>query len=193
MGPHDSLLFLVQRSRLIQDGIADAQLADVMQRGRHPNQFNILGRQPIPAGFSGQLLQQQRGHTADMEHMRRALLVVVAHHTAEDADHHPVILFPRLRLLGDNGDQPTLLGIQLNGVHHPVIDHLRVKGPANVVRHAHLEGHPRVVVGRIHRDRYHGDILNIVCFIHLRQYGEAVHHRHDHVQQHQRNTRAVLL
>ena len=111
-----------------------------MQRGSHADHLNILRRQAVAAGPHGQVLQQQRGHAAHVEHVGRALLVVIAHHAAEDADHHPVVLFLLLGLAGDDGDQPALLGVELDGVHHPVMHHLRIKGAADVIGHAQLVG-----------------------------------------------------
>ena len=96
-------------------------------------------------------------------------------------------------LLGHHGGQPLLLGVEQNGVHHPVADDQPVKGPADEVGDPQLKGPLDMAGPPLRRNHDDGNVLNPVVLVHHVQHAEAVHFGHNNIQQHQGDLLAVLL
>ena len=193
VGLHDVELLLRQAAGLVQNLVVYRDFADVVQRRCQHDQLLLLGRQVVLVGFLGQALQQALGQRADVLHVQAALAVAELNDLAQNRDHHLGVLLFLAGLARHQRDEPPLLGVELDGVKDAPVDDARVKGAADIVRDAHLVGvtHDRVgVLAGNHDDR---DILNPVVAVHGSQHFKAVHHRHDDVQQNQRNAGAVLL
>ena len=141
--------------------------------------------------FARQLVQQQVGQGADVQHMQAALAVAELHHMAQDADHqHAVVLF-FVHLIGHQPGQALLLGIQHEHVLHLAQHHDPLKGAAHVVGHTQVVG--TLDVGRVlcRRDHDHRDLVQPGIAAHDLQHVKAVHLRHHDVQQHQCDVRVL--
>ena len=158
-----------------------------MQRRRQRDIILLLRGQVVAAGQLHQPVQQRLGDDADVPHMRAGLAVAELHDLAQHAYQHIGVLFAGADLVGHHLHQPPLLGIQLDGVDHPAVDDLGVKGAADVIACAQLirlaDGFFRVVAG----DHDHRHILDGVVGVHGAQHLKAVHDRHIDIQQHQRD------
>ena len=122
-----------------------------MQRRRQRDIILLLRGQVVAAGQLHQPVQQRLGDDADVPHMRAGLAVAELHDLAQHAYQHIGVLFAGADLVGHHLHQPPLLGIQLDGVDHPAVDDLGVKGAADVIACAQLirlaDGFFRVVAG----------------------------------------------
>ena len=176
-----------QPAGLIQNGFVNADLADIVQRRRQRNVILLLGGQVVAVGQLHQPVQQRLGDHADMPHMRAGLAVAELHDLAQHAHQHIGVLFAGADLVGHHLHQPPLLGVQLDGVGHPAVDDLGVKGAVHIVAGAQLvgfaDGFLRVVAG----DHDHRHILDGMVGVHGAQHLKAVHDRHVDIQQHQRD------
>ena len=176
-----------QLAGLIQDGFVNADLTDIVQRRGKRDVILLLGGQVVVVGQLYQPVQQRLGDSADVPYMRAGLAVAELHDLAQHAHQHIGVLFAGADLVGDHLHQPPLLGVQLDGVGHPAVDDLGVKGAVDVVTCAQLvgfaDGFLRVVAG----DHDHRHILDGVVGVHGAQHLKAVHDRHVDIQQHQRD------
>ena len=182
-----------QPAGLIQDGFVNADLTDIVQRRRQRNVILLLGGQVVAAGQFHQPVQQRLGDDADVPHMRAGLAVAELHDLAQHAHQHIGVLFAGADLVGHHLHQPPLLGVQLDGVDHPAVDDLGVKGAADVIACAQFVGLAddffRVIAG----DHDHRHILDGVVGVHGAQHLKAVHDRHIDIQQHQRDLPGLFL
>ena len=125
--------------------------------------------------------------------MRAGLAVAELHDLAQHAHQHIGVLFPCADLVGHHLHQPPLLGVQLDGVGHPAIDDLGIKGAVHIVTGAQLirfaDGFLRVVAG----DHDHWHILDGMVGVHGAQHLKAIHDRHVDIQQHQRDLPCFCL
>ena len=180
---HDLEFFLCQLAGLVDDLIRNADLADIVQRGRIGDQLNILLRQRIAVGLLHQTVQQNLGDDADVQHMRAALAVAELDNMAEYIDHQVADLFFFVNLLGGKPHQPLLLGGQYQRVDHAAADDHAVERAADIVGNAEVVRVLDVLNAVLRRDHHHRDILNLAVVVHRGQHIKAVHLRHDHIQQ----------
>ena len=133
MGFHDLKLFLGQPSRLVQNLLVNADLADIMQRSRQRNQHLICTCDLVLCVFPFQLIQQQFCKALDVDDMAAAFSVPELYDLAENADHHAVVFVFLPYLFAYHGDQTPLFGVELDGVEHTAVDNSRIKRTADIV------------------------------------------------------------
>ena len=112
---------------------------------------------------------------------------------AENLNHQVAVAFLLIDLLLYQIHQLFLLGIQQDGVHHPVVDDQRVKGAADKVGDAQLVGPLDLGGAGFGGNHDNGYVLNPLPLVHDHQHLEAVHFRHDNIQQNQRELVRALL
>lgn len=191
VGLDHRVFFGGQAAGLVEDLGGDHDLAQVVQGRCRADERNVALVQLIPVGLARQLVQQQVGQGADVQHMQAALAVAELHHMAQDTDHqHAVVLF-FVHLIGHQPGQALLLGIQHEHVLHLAQHHDPLKGAAHVVGHTQVVG--TLDVGRVlcRRDHDHRDLVQPGIAAHDLQHVKAVHLRHHDVQQHQCDVRVL--
>ena len=70
---------------------------------------------------------------------------------------------------------------------------LRIERAADIIGHPKIVGAADLLRGRVGRDHDHRDVPDDPPPFHLLQHGIAVHHRHEQIEQHQRDPGAVAL
>ena len=78
--------------------------------------------------------------------------------------------------------QTALLCIQLYGVKYPLADHMIVKWSADIVRYSKLERPTDTGVRFLTGNHDNRNIFNPPVPVHVRQYLEAIHDRHDNIK-----------
>ena len=164
-----------------------------MEGGGGADDGDVRLGQVVLVRFLHHHLQQGFGEGMYVLHMKPALAVAELHDVAEYVDHQAAAVLFLIDLLGHHGGQLLLLGVEQDGVHHPVPDDERVEGPGDEIGDAQLEGPLDVAGPPLRRDHNHRDVLDPVIFIHHVQHAEAVHLRHDDIQQHKGDLRTMLL
>ena len=187
VGLDGGVLFLGQAAGLVQDLFRDHDFADIVQRRRCADQRDITLIQLVTVSLLHQLMQEQVGQGADVQHMLAALAVAELHHMAQNADHqHTVVLF-FVHLIGHKAGKALLLCVKHERILHPAQHHDPLERAADVIGHAHIIGAldaSGVLCRADHNDR---DFLLPCIALHHPQHIKAVHFRHDQVQQHQRD------
>ena len=187
----DAKLLGGQAAGLVQNGLRDDDLADIVQRRGGADAGDIAFVQLITVGLLHQLMQKQIGQGADVQNMQPAFTVAELHHMAQDADHqHAVVLF-FVHLIGDKAGEPLLLGVQHQDVLHPAQDHDPLEGAADIVCHAQIVGALNVGGILCRRDNDDRDLVQPCVVLHHPQHVKAVHARHHQVQQQQGDIRAL--
>ena len=125
--------------------------------------------------------------------MLAALAVAEFHNMAEDVDHKGALPLPLVDLVGHHAHQLFLLGVQQGGVDHPPVDDQGVERPGDKIGDAQVVSPLDMGGGGFGGNHDDGNILNGVIPVHDGEHLEAVHLRHDDVQQDQVDLRAVLL
>ena len=185
VGLHRVKFFLRQLAGLVQDGLGNIDLTDVMQRGRCADQRYIGGGQFVAVGLLDQRVQQDFGCSLDVQHMQAALAVAEFHDMAQDVDHRGVAFFFFVDLLGHQPDQPLLLGIKHQGVDNAAADHGGIKRAADIVACAEVIGALHKAGRILGRDHDDGNVVDPVTFLHHGQHFKAVHLGHHDVKQQQ--------
>ena len=98
-----------------------------------------------------------------------------------------------MNFVGHHLSQMSLLCVQLNGVGHATVDDLRIKGAIDVVARTQVVGPAKGGEGVVAGNHNHRDVLDGTAGIHGLQHPEAIHHRHDDVEQHQSNVCGFCL
>ena len=104
-----------------------------------------------------------------------------SYNVTQNKNHHLVALFSAVNLIRQHIRHAPLLGVQRDGILHPMAHDPCVKGAADVVGSTHLKG--TVDDRRIHLGRNNNDRNGIrpVVLLHMIQYRKAVHLRHHQV------------
>ena len=123
----------------------------------------------------------------DMENVKAAFSISEFHDMAQNIDHHIVILFLLINLVRYHVNQTLLFGIKHERIFHPLLNHKRIKGTADIVCNSHFIRTLHIRGGAFRRNHDHRDIGNHMIFIHHSQYLKAVHQRHHDIQQEQVN------
>ena len=123
----------------------------------------------------------------------RSFAVAKFHDVAQDGDHQVLGLFLFVNLVGDDVLQTPLLGVEQNGVVHPLSDDLCVKGTSHEIGYAQLVSPADDGGDGLGRDDNHGQVIDPVILVHVSQNAEAVQLRHDDIQQHQSELLGALL
>ena len=190
---HDGELLLGEPAGLVEDLAGDGDLAHVVEGGGDADEVDVHRRQGIPVGLQHQPLEEQLREHPDMDDVLAALAVAELDDVAEDVDHQGILALFLVDLVGHHAHQLFLLGVEQGGVDHPAVDQQGVEGTGDKVRHPQLVG-PLDVRGRglggDHDDR---NVLDPVVPVHDGEHLEAVHLRHDDVQQEQVDLHMVLL
>ncbi len=193
MALHDGEFLIGQLARLVEDGLVNRNLADIVQRGRRRDHGNITPGQRIAVGPLHQVGQQQLGKRVHMAHVLAALTVAEFNNMAEDINHQVALLLVFVNLVGHHADQLLLLGIQQDSIDHAPMDDQRVKGAADEIADPQLVSaldKGRTAFRRNHNDR---DVLDPPVLVHHIEHPKTVHHRHDHIQQDQRDLHTIFL
>ena len=193
MGLHDGELLVRQPAGLVENVFVNGDLADVVKGGGGGDDGDLRGGEAVAVRLLGEPAQQQLRQRADVEHVEAALAVAELHDVAENVDHQVALAFLLIDLVRDHAHQLLLLGVEQDGVHHAAVDDQRVKGAGDEVRDTQLIGPLDVAGAALGGDHDDGDIVDPVVLVHGVQHAEAVHLRHDDVQQYQGELRSHLL
>ena len=164
-----------------------------MQTGGHRDERDVLGSQRVLIGQAHELRQDHLGHGLHIQHVHAAFAVAELHDVRQDVHHEVVGLLALVHLVGHHAHERALLLVQHERVHDAAADDVHVVGAVDEVGHAQLVGAfdiGGVGLGGHHDDR---DVLDPAIFVHDLQHVEAVHLRHDIVEQHERYARALFL
>ena len=112
---------------------------------------------------------------------------------AHDVNQHVAVFFAFDELLGQKRAQTALLGVQAHDVAYALTHNAHVERAAYVVGRAQLVSAQHRFIGIFAGNHDYRDVLDPACANHARKHIEAVHLRHDDVQQHQAYLVAVLL
>ena len=154
-----------------------------MERGSAADHTDVRLGQRIAVRELDQMGEHQLGQCVDMDHMESALTVPELYDMAQDIDHHRALLFIFIDLLGYQGSQLFLFGVQQHRVHETAVDDGHVKGTIDEIRDTqrigpfHLGGS---ALGGDHDDR---DILDPALLVHDLQDTKTVHIWHHDIQQ----------
>ena len=192
MGLHDLKLLRRQAAGLVEDLAGDGDLADIVEGGGVADEDDVVAGQAIAVGLVQQVVQQHLGQDAHVAHMETALAVAELHDVAEDLDHHGVLLFFFIDLVGQQTHQFFLFPVEQDGIGHAAVDHQRVKGAADKVGTAQAVGPLHVGGGGLCGDHNDRHVIDPVVLVHDLQDLESVHVRHDDVQQQEVDLRLIL-
>ena len=192
VGLHDLEFFLRQLAGLVQDGLGDIDLADVMQRRSGADERNIRGGQVVFVGFLHECVQQNIGGCLDMQHVQTAFPVAELHNMAQYVDHRGAAFLFFIDLLGHKADQALLLGVKHQGIDDAAAHDGHVKRTADVVGSAQIIGALDIAGRILRRNHDDGDLVDPVVFVHHGQHFKAVHLGHHNIKQKQVDVRRGL-
>ena len=180
----DDLEFLRrQLAGLVEDGIRNADFADVVQGGSGADERDIVLRQGIAIRLARKLAQQKLRDGLNVLHMRPAFGVAKFDDMAENAGHQAVALFAPVNLFGNHAHQVLLLAVEHQRVDDAAADDRFIKRAADVIRRAELIGalnEHGVAFRRDHNDR---GLVDPVLLAHDGQHAETIQFGHDDIQQ----------
>ena len=189
----DLKLLRRQPSGLVQNFLVNGNFADVVQRRRQRNVVHFRGRELVAAGLFHHPLQDQLRQGADVLDVQSALAVAKLHDLAQHAHQHGGVVFLLAHLLGDHFHEAALFCVEVDGVVHPAVDHLAIKGAVDVIGGTPLVGLADGVVRVVGGNHDDGHVLNGVVPCHVVQHLKPAHDGHIHVQQHHGYVACVLL
>ena len=192
MGLHDLKLCGRKLAGLVENFFIDGDLADVVQRRRRCDPVAVRDGELIFVRFLHQTRQNVFRQLLHMQDVHSAFSVAEFHRLAQDIDHHMIVFLFFIDLIGDDRDQPALLGVELDGVEHAPVNDLCVKGAVDVVDDTEIERLPDDVLGIRAGDHDDRNILDHILLRHRLEHREAVHGRHDDVQQDRADIGLVL-
>ena len=117
--------------------------------------------------------------------MRAALAVAELNNLAQHAHQHVGVALAGMDFIGRHLRQMPLLGVQLDGVGHATANNLRIKGAIDVIARTQVVGPAKGGEGVVAGNHNHRDVFDGTAGIHSFQHFEAIHHRHDDVEQHE--------
>ena len=112
---------------------------------------------------------------------------------AQNIDHHIVILFLLINLVCHHVDQTLLFSIKHERIFHPLLNHKRIKGAADIVCNSHFIRTLHIRGSAFCRNHNHRNVGNHMIFIHHSQNLKSVHQRHHDIQQEQVNIGSKLF
>ena len=193
MGLHDGEFLGRELSRLVEDLAGDGDLAHVVQRrGVHDKRQERRREVGLPRQLHVALQQLLRDH-ADVHDVQAAFAVAELHDVAEDVHHQVVGLLLLEDLVDDHALELLLLGVQRDGVLHAMPDDAAVERAADVLGGAQVVGVVHVGRRGFRRDDDDGQRVDEAALAQGGQHLEPVHHRHDDVQQHERDVVAFAV
>ena len=128
-----------------------------------------------------------------MPGMIPALAAEPFHGPAQDGGHHLAALFGRIHLPCHHGAQAAVLCAHVDGVDHPLVHHICIKGADDVICRTQKQGPVHRALGILRRDHDHRDIVQQFPLVHGFQHLKPIHAGHVDVQQHNGNTGGVPL
>ena len=158
-----------------------------MQGRGERNDALLLGGDGISGAALHQAIEQQLRDVADAPHVRAALAVAELNDLAQHAHQHVRVALTGMNFVGHHLSQMSLLCVQLDGVGHATANNLRIKGAIDVIARTQVVGLAKRGEGVIAGNHNHRDVFDGMAGIHSFQHLEAIHHRHDDVEQHQSN------
>ena len=180
----DDLEFLRRQfAGLVEDGIRNADFADVVQGGSGADERDIVLRQGVAIRLARKLAQQKLRDGLDVLHMQPAFGVAKFDDMAEDAGHQAVALFAPVNLFGNHAHQVLLLAVEHQRVDDAAANGRFIERAADVIRRAELIGalnEHGVAFRRDHDDR---GLVDPVLLVHDGQHAETVQLGHDDIQQ----------
>ena len=138
------------------------------------------------------MVQQHLGQQAHVAHMETALPVAELHDVAEDFDHHGVLLFFFIDLVGQQAHQLFLFSVEQDGVDHPAVDHQGVKGAVDEVGTPQAVGPLHVGGGGFGGDHDDRHIVDPAVLVHDLQDLEPVHIGHHDIQEQEVDFRLIF-
>ena len=182
-----------QWCRFVQNFFIDADFSDIMKRrGCHDHCAFCPGK-IIFVRFLDQAFQQNFCDNVDPENMLPAFSVSVAHDLTQNTDHDLVVLLLFINLIRHKRDQSSLFGIKFNCIKYPAVHDLRIKRAVDIIHNSHLIRFPYKCLRVLAGDHDHRNVVDPVLCSHGGQHFEAIHHRHDNVQQYKGNIPLILL
>ena len=193
VGFHDGEFLVREAARLVENFLVDGDLANVVKGGGRADYGDVRGGEVVAVRLLDQLVQHQLRQGPDVKDMKAALAVSEFHNMAENVDQQAAALLVFVNLVRHHAHQALLLGVEQNGVDHPAVNNQRVEGPGDEVRDAQLIGPLDVAGAGFGGDHDDGNVVNPMILGHDLQNAEAVHLRHDNIQQDQGNLSLLLL
>ena len=180
----DDLEFLrCQLAGFVEDGIRNADFADVVQGGSGADERDIVLRQGVAIRLARKLAQQKLRDGLNVLHMQPTFGVAKLDDVAKDAGHQAVALFAPVNLFGYHAHQVLLLAVEHQRVDDAAANGRFIERAADVIRRAELIGalnEHGVAFRRDHNDR---GLVDPVLLAHDGQHAETVQFRHDDIQQ----------
>ena len=193
VGLHDGEFLVGEAAGLVEDLFVDGDLSNVVQGRGRADHGDVRGGELVALRLLDQVVQHQLRQGADVEDVEAAFAVPELHDVAEDVDEQAAALLVFINLIRHHVGQALLLGVKHDGIDHPAVDDQRVEGPGNKIGDAQLIGPLNVAGAGFGGDHDDGDVLDPMVLGHDLQDAEAVHLRHDDVQENQGNFTPPLL
>ena len=124
--------------------------------------------------------------------MTATLSITELNYLTQNTDHHTVILFFLIYLIGDQCDQSSLFRIKLDCIIYSPVYNTCIKWTVDIIWNTHFISSSnslcRIFTGN-HNNR---DIFQIMVMIHIIQDTKSIHARHNNIQKHKWNTCFIL-
>ena len=124
--------------------------------------------------------------------MTATLSITELNYLTQNTDHHTVILFFLIYLIGDQGDQLALLRIKFDRIKYSPMNNFCIEWSVDVIRYPHLVGlfdtGRRILTG----DHDHRNIIDPLIFIQELQNFKSIHDRHHNIEKHKRDTGSIF-
>ena len=193
MGLHDGALFRSQGSGLVEDGVGNGDLADVVEGGRAGNDADGGLVQIVFRAGAGHLIQQDAGEAADAQNVLSGFHAAVFNDGGEGVHHDLVGVTQDVGLLIQQFLQVPFVAVQIHdGLHTALGDH-GVTGLHDHVICPHAEGGSLVNAGAFAQDDQQRDFRQLPVGGHVPQQGVAALAGYAQIQQERGNAVQILL
>ena len=199
MGLDHFKLFRRQPRRLQEDGVRNADLADIMQGGSPGDGVYLALGKPVFWEVLLHIFQQDSGEIFDAADVFAGLRTPELHHGTQGINHELVVVL-NLLLVGQNLHlllfetyfHIALVLIQFHNIVGPALYNVRVKRLMYHIGDTVSVGPVLAVANGLAGDQDHGKMLNHILGLHIFQHTKTVHLRHHDIQQNQHQITVFL-
>ena len=157
VGLHDGTLFRSQRAGLVEDGIRNGDLADVVEGGRAGNDADGGLVQIIFGAGAGHLVQQNTGEAADTQNMLTGLHTAVLDDGGKGVNHDLIGVAENVCLLIQHFLQMPPVAVQIHDGLHAALGDYGVAGLYDHFIGPHAEGGGLINAGAFAQNDQQGD------------------------------------